>query len=158
MFIDFSEPNDFQESDEMISVSTDQNEHQDALAELEKARKEIEDFHLQAEKTKEETKKKQFEQYKMKAELDIRNARMEADRLRNELEMHIAHSQLTQASMTFGLARFSNNKELIKFYTGFNSYNHIVQFYKFIEPNAQIMQYCYASGAGESALKNVVCQ
>lgn len=50
----------------------------------------------------------------------------------------------------FGLERFSSNDNDIKFYTGFPSYKHFVLFYNFIQPNADNMTYCYASGISES--------
>ena len=49
----------------------------------------------------------------------------------------------------FGLERFGTDNDSIKFYTNFPSYAHIRSFFQFIQPSAQIMTYCYASGERE---------
>ena len=43
----------------------------------------------------------------------------------------------------FGLERFSRDNDSIKFYTGFESYQHLVTFYEIVKPSAESMQYCY---------------
>ena len=50
----------------------------------------------------------------------------------------------------FGLERFSSDSELIKFYTGFPTYKHILFFYEFVKPSAENMVYCYATRAEEN--------
>lgn len=50
----------------------------------------------------------------------------------------------------FGLERFSSNDNDIKFYTGFPTYKHLVLFFEFVQPSAENMTYCYASGLLES--------
>ena len=49
-----------------------------------------------------------------------------------------------------GLERFSSDNELIKFYTGFPTYKHILFFYEFVKPSAENMVYCYATRAQEN--------
>lgn len=53
----------------------------------------------------------------------------------------------------FGLERFSTNNDLVRFYTGFVSYEHIKAFYEIIKPTAERMTYCYATGDRESRPK-----
>ena len=58
----------------------------------------------------------------------------------------------------FGLERFGTDNDSIKFYTNFPSYAHIWSFFQFIQPSAQIMTYCYASGVRENrpASRNMI--
>lgn len=46
----------------------------------------------------------------------------------------------------FGLERFSSDNESIRLYTGFLSYQHFYNFYHFVEPSAQHMNYVYSAG------------
>lgn len=50
----------------------------------------------------------------------------------------------------FGVERFSKDNDLIKFYTGFPSYQHFFQFYEFARPCAEHMKYVYSAGTQES--------
>lgn len=58
--------------------------------------------------------------------------------------MRAAAEQL--ALHRFGLERFSNDNDTIRFYTGFISYEHIKLFHDIIKPTAERMTYCYATG------------
>ena len=50
----------------------------------------------------------------------------------------------------FGMERFGTDNDSIKFYTGFPSYAHIQFFFHFVQPSAEMMTYCHASGGRES--------
>lgn len=50
------------------------------------------------------------------------------------------------ALLKFGLERFSSDKDSIRFYTSFPSYEHLRNFFDFVRPTAENMTYCYASG------------
>lgn len=50
----------------------------------------------------------------------------------------------------FGSERFLNDDKSIKFYTGFPSYQHFITFYYLVQPSAETMSYCYASGMSAS--------
>ena len=51
----------------------------------------------------------------------------------------------------FGPERFGTNNDSIKFYTSFPSYEHIQLSFQFVQPSAETMTYCYASGVRERA-------
>ena len=48
------------------------------------------------------------------------------------------------------MERFGTDNDSIKFYTGFPSYAHIQFFFQFVQPSAEMMTYCHASGGRES--------
>ena len=48
----------------------------------------------------------------------------------------------------FGLERFSKDNTLVKFYTGFPTYDHFKLFFELVKPTAETMVYVYASGIG----------
>lgn len=50
----------------------------------------------------------------------------------------------------FSLERFSKDNRLIKFYTGFPTYEHFTLFFELVKPTADTMTYVYASGVGKS--------
>ena len=73
--------------------------------------------------------------------------RAEAEVKINELKRSAAEQI---ALIKFGLERFSNDDDAIKFYTGFPTYTHLKSFFEFARQKAQYMTYCYASGGRES--------
>ena len=50
----------------------------------------------------------------------------------------------------FGPERFGTNNDSIKFFTSFPSYEHIQLSFQFVQPSAEMMTHCYASGVRES--------
>ncbi|PFX26455.1 hypothetical protein AWC38_SpisGene8869 [Stylophora pistillata] len=48
----------------------------------------------------------------------------------------------------FGLERFSKDNALVRFYTGFPTYDHFKLFFELVKPTAETMVYVYASGIG----------
>ena len=48
----------------------------------------------------------------------------------------------------FGWERFSKDNALVRFYTGFPTFDHFRLFFELVKPTAQTMVYVYASGIG----------
>lgn len=44
----------------------------------------------------------------------------------------------------FGLERFSKDNALVRFYTGFPTYDHFKLFFELVKPTAETMVYVYA--------------
>lgn len=81
------------------------------------------------------------------AENMIKEVKAQAAKELEELKKHCAE----QLSLNkFGLERFGTDDEAIRFYTGFTSYEYIQTFFRFLQPCAETMRYCYASGERES--------
>ena len=58
-----------------------------------------------------------------------------------ELETNLSISR-------FGFERFSKDNALVRFYTGFPTYDHLKLFFELVKPKAETMVYVYASGIG----------
>lgn len=59
------------------------------------------------------------------------------------------HELETSLSISrFGLERFSKDNALVKFYTGFPTYDHFKLFFELVKPTADTKVYVYASGIG----------
>ena len=58
-----------------------------------------------------------------------------------ELETNLSISR-------FGLEKFCKDNALVKFYTGFPTYDHFKLFFELVKPTAETMVYVYASGIG----------
>ena len=65
-----------------------------------------------------------------------------------------------QAAGRLALNKFGTNNDSINFYTSFPSYEHIQLSFQFVQPSAEMMTHCYASGGRESkpACRNVTCK
>lgn len=61
-------------------------------------------------------------------------------------EAQISALQIQVDISRFGLQRFQADDDSIKFYTGFPSYNDLLQVYGLLEPSAERMTYIYSAG------------
>ena len=67
----------------------------------------------------------------------IEEIKMEHGRLLQGLQEFKAKERISK----FGLERFSSSDEDIKFYTGFPDYVTLLEFWKYVEPNASKLTY-----------------
>ena len=105
----------------------------------EAARNEIQILKEQLKITQLEVSKKEAE---MRAFKEAAAATKESsDAKIQELETNLSISR-------FGLERFSKDNALVKFYTGFPTYDHFKLFFELVKPTAETMVYVYASGIG----------
>lgn len=105
----------------------------------EAARDEIKILKEQLKITQLELNKQETE---MRAFKEAAAATMESsDAKIQELETNLSISR-------FGLERFSKDNALVKFYTGFPTYDHFKLFFELVKPTAETMVYVYASGRG----------
>ena len=77
---------------------------------------------------------------------ELTSAKLQIDALAEELQTSKSECESLQQQLNlerFGVTKFSNDNNLINFYTGFPTYKLFLAFYECIEPSASNMQSAY---------------
>ena len=81
-------------------------------------------------------------------EAEMRDFKEAAAATKESSDAKIQELETNLSISRFGLERFSKDNALVKFYTGFPTYDHFKLFFELVKPTTETMVYVYASGIG----------